>query len=215
MAATDHDDSRPVPDPTTLTTEALLREIATLSTLVDQKFVAVVVRLDAMDAAMAQRQKDIDRIPDLIETRSRHERELTDETHRAIGRRFDDNDRRLDQESENNKVAVSAAFSAQKEAAREQNLASEKALDKSEAATAEAIAKLGALFDSGIRAVNDKIDDLRTRQTAFEASRTGRESGAEHASSDAARIRTFAFASLAAVASIIGIGLGILAATGR
>jgi hypothetical protein len=51
-------DFRPVPDPTALTTEALLREIEHLTTLVDEKFkgrdVALVAALAAADRAVAK-----------------------------------------------------------------------------------------------------------------------------------------------------------------
>lgn len=112
----DDEDSRPVPDPTSLTTAALYREIQHLERLVFDRFA--------------------------IEERNRVE------------------------QKDATKQAVDAALIAQKEAVKEQTIASEKAIDKSETNTGKQIEEQGKTFSAD-------IDNLKERVGKIESVRTG------------------------------------------
>jgi hypothetical protein len=61
------------------------------------------------------------------------------------------------------RAAVQAAFLAAKEAVKEQTLASEKAISKSEKATADQLGQLNATFTAAVRGVEGSVDDLKGR----------------------------------------------------
>lgn len=95
----------------------------------------------------------------------------------SIQTQFAERDTRQERESRDNKVAVDAAFAAQKEAAAKQDEGNAKAIDKSEKGTAETIGKLTDLtraqdearrqqISDGLRSLTDKIEDLKDGQIA-------------------------------------------------
>lgn len=93
---------------------------------------------------------------------------------------FTEGDKRTQQLSAANSLALAAALQAAKEAVGEQNRSSALAIAKSEAATAESIKQLQTLFQSANQATNEKVDDLKSRLDKGEGSTTGgREQRAE------------------------------------
>ncbi len=155
------DDTRPIPDPTFLTTQQLLRELTNLKEV-------MFARLDAMDKAIILLQDTANRSPTINEVFLQHEERFT-----AIGLQFRERDVRSERESRDNKVAVDAAFAAQKEAAAKQDEANQKAIDKSEKATNDSINKLGEVVKASTQALADKIDDVKGRLTAMESRTKG------------------------------------------
>lgn len=166
---------RPVPDPTVLTTDNLRREIAHLTELVETQLAIRDQRMDAIDEATKLRSDAITHIGDSVAGKVLHERELTEERFASVAQQFTERDTRSEREARDNKVAVDAAFAAQKEAATKQDEANQKAIDKSEVATAEKINKLEQLFktttdaldgkiDANSRGTADKIDEVKDRQ---------------------------------------------------
>jgi len=117
---------KPDPDPTLLTTQALLREIASIKELFESKLEAVAHLKELFI-------KDIER----IETQ------------------FRERDVRADLMSEANKEALVAAFAASKEGIGEQKV----------------------LFTKQIDAMNDKIEDVKTRFIATEGQSKGKTEG--------------------------------------
>lgn len=128
-----------------------------------------------MDRATVLRSDAITHISDSVAGQVLHERELTEERFASVGQQFLERDTRSEREARDNKVAVDAAFAAQKEAATKQDEANQKAIDKSEIATAEKINKLEQLFktttnaldskiDANSRGTADKIDEVKDRQ---------------------------------------------------
>lgn len=65
-------------------------------------------------------------------------------------------------------TALTAAFAAQKEASAKEAEYTKIASNKAETATADAIDKLGVLFDTRVGGVEQKVDDVRTRMTGIE-----------------------------------------------
>lgn len=159
-------------DPSPLTTAQILREITSLKEL-------VFTRLDAMDKAMTLFNDNITRVPTdvdkqvgtlkalvyetfkTIDVKFESSEGLFTEQFKSVAQQFKERDTRSERESRDNKVAVDAAFAAQKEAASEQNKSNTLAIDKSEKATAETLNKQADLFKSTTDALDGKIGDDR------------------------------------------------------
>ncbi len=115
------DDSwRPVPDPTVLTTAALLREIAALKELLE-------LHINSLTDIVNQKFDNIDT-------------------------RFQDLDKLRSQTATNNKEALDAALTAQRDSAT-----------KTEAAFTKQIDQLQVIVNTISRASDEKVDDLKTR----------------------------------------------------
>jgi hypothetical protein len=154
-------DRRPIPDPTTLTTQQLLREILAVRELFE-------TRLDGMDKAVALLQATLNKSPSIAEMYAKHEQMFDN-----IQTQFQERDTRTDQTAKDNKVAVDAALQAAKEAVGEQNKSSQLAIAKSESATTKQIDAIGELIANGQKGLDDKIDDMKTRLTLIEGRTRG------------------------------------------
>ena len=150
-----------------LTTAALIREIDSLRerTTHDNEMLREIVetRLTANDAEVALLRSAIEKIPALISEAVGSLQKLHEEKFQSIGIQFKESDVRTDQTSRDSKVAVDAALKAQQEAFAEQNKSSALAISKSEAAFIEALKQQQALFQTEIKAANDKIGVLTSR----------------------------------------------------
>ncbi len=147
-----HNDIRPIPDPTTLTTEASARLELMLRNLIqteithqdvlfteklggifnslNEKLAGIILRLDLLDARTAEQKQDTTN-------------------------------------------ALNAALAAQKEAVAAQTASSEKSITKSETATTERIKGVETLLSTSTKATDDKITDLKDRVIAIEAVKLG------------------------------------------
>jgi len=145
-------DIRPIPDPTVLTTAAS-------------------ERLEAM-------------IRNLIKTEIEHQAELFDQKLARVETQFQmlefrlgeqkrDAEARTAEQKKDTKDALDAALAAQKEAGALQTSASEKSITKSETATNERIKAVETLLATSTKASDDKVDDLKSRIVAIEATRLG------------------------------------------
>lgn len=168
-------DWRPVPDPTALTTEALNREIDRLRSSFE-------AARDAMHTLLSER---IDAIVSLM-----------DEKLRRVDQQFDLVERQRIEQKEDTKAAVDAALTAQKEAVKEQTIASERAIAKSETATTKQAEQQSNTFATAIESLRRAIDDnkdrlvvIESRVIAIEQQRIGsRETLGEHRESNTALI---------------------------
>jgi transcriptional regulator NrdR family protein len=97
-----------------------------------------------------------------------------------IDTQFIERDKRTDQLSLADKTAVAAALQAAKEAVGAQNTSNSIAIAKSESSTVESIRQLQALFTSAIAAVNEKINDLRSRIDRGDGNTTGSSDARTH-----------------------------------
>ncbi len=192
-------DSRPVPDPTELTSRALNRIEKTVRDYIDAQVSIRDERLRGIDAATQLRLDTIKHIPDRIDEKVATLSALTDERVRSIGVQFVERDTRAEREARDNKVAVDAAFAAQKEAAAKQDEGNQKAIDKSEIATAEKIEKLAELFRTTVEGLSDKIEDVKDRVGRIESVKAG-----------AIENRTGLYATLGIIASLLLVGVAIL-----
>lgn len=163
--------AQPHSDPTALTTEQLLRTAQAERDYVDGRIDVLIERLAGMDRATELLSATVNKVPTETQREVNHLAGVMTEKFQSVDQRFNERDTRSERESRDNRVAVDAAFAAQKEAAAEQNKANTKAIDKSEEATVEAISKLGILLNTRTDALADKIDDLKQRVQAIESAK--------------------------------------------
>ena len=144
---------------------------------------SLIARLDAIDKATDKFEANLNRVPTDVDKQVGHLKELMVETFKTVEERFGgvalqfkERDTRSERESRDNKVAVDAAFAAQKEAASEQNKSNTLAIDKSEKATAETLNKQADLFKSATDALSERVDaskeisgKIDTRLTTIES----------------------------------------------
>jgi cation transport regulator ChaB len=181
------------------TAKSLLREITLVQAEIDRRFKdmskadrdyvdgqvgRLVGRFDGIDKATELLSETVNRVPTEVTKEVEHLQSVIDERFNSVAIQFSERDTRQEREAKDNKVAVDAAFAAQKEAAAEQNKSNTLAISKSEAATSETINKLAELFKGTTDGLYDKVDDLKDRLAAsekrngtFEAGYTGRETG--------------------------------------
>ena len=125
-------------------------------------------RLMGIDRATALLNESVNRVPTDLQQAVRNLNLVVDERFLSIAKQFDERDVRSERESRDNKVAVDAAFAAQKEAAAQTDVSNAKAIDKSETATNETIKAIAELNRTSSNAQSDKTDDLKVRMTTVE-----------------------------------------------
>jgi len=183
-------DSRPIPDPTVLTNQAVASAMDTLRR-----------ELQAHAAVMDIRVNDMERLArQLVVTaneRIEHLQLLHDEKFASVAMQFAEREKRADQASRENKVAVDAALQAARDAVQAQNMASAQSIAKSEAATAKQMDQIGTLVQSATQGLNDKIDDVKSRLTLIEGK------GAGHSEQ-----RSTAMSSSSLMVTIVGTAIG-------
>lgn len=159
-------ESRPVPDPTALTTEQTNRAILQLREIIE-------ARLDGGDRVVAVILARLDALPALMKDEIAHLRTLHEEKFRSIEIQFRERDTRTEQSSKDSKVAVDAALQAAKEAVGKQQEASDRAIAKSETSTTKQIDEIGKRIADIVKGTDDKIADLKDRLTTIEGKATG------------------------------------------
>ena len=159
--------SVPVPDPTALTTDAIRREMLGLKELLEQR---IEDRDREIRALVTDRNEQLKAMRELLTAKIEAEVTLTAE-------RFETSERlRLEQKADT-KAAVDAALTAQKEAVKEQTIASERAIAKSEAATTKQLEQQQVTFATVSDALRRSIDEVKER--AVEENRAIRNSVSE------------------------------------
>jgi hypothetical protein len=169
----DRPDVRPTPDPTILTTEQLIRAVEAERDYTNGRMDVVLERFRGMDEAVKLLNETVHRVPTDMQQAIGNLSSLMAERFDSVDKQFRERDTRSERESRDNKVAVDAAFAAQKEAAAKQDEANQKAIDKSEKATTETINKLAELVRSQTDALGDKIEDVKARLVAVELNVNG------------------------------------------
>jgi hypothetical protein len=171
----------PVPDPTLLTTQQLVREIAAVrgileaqieaeTNLTTARFVAVHEKIDHNSGLLRE-------IPELIRSEILHLKNLHDERFVSIETQFKERDVRTESSARDSKIAVDAALQAAKEAVGEQNRSAALAISKSETATVKQIDQQGLLIQTATKSLDDKINDMKDRLTRIEGVGAGRDVG--------------------------------------
>jgi len=202
--------SRPVPDPTELTDRAIARLSASLIQYIDGKFEVIEERLRGIDTATSLRLDQVtlihaDIAADIDRAIVAHD-QVDAEKFRAIAQQFAERDTRSERESRDNKVAVDAAFAAQKEAAAKQDEANAKAIDKSERATAETIKTNQDLTRAATDTLTKDVDALKNAVTRIESTKVGvneqRQTGTDN--------RTALYATVGLVITVVLFGITLV-----
>lgn len=172
------------PDPTSLTTSAILREVAMVERLIG-------TRLDGMDKALALaseyptaidkavkelkelHEEKFQGLTTLLEEKFSSLSRLREEKFNAVQTQFVDRDKRREAEDTANKLAVSTALQTARDSFEQQNSSNAVAIGKSEAAYTKQIDQIILLLNTSVSALSDKIEDLRTRLTLAEGKTTG------------------------------------------
>lgn len=169
--------SVPVPDPTVLTTQALLREIEGLrerathdNTMLRELIEA---RLDGNDQAIVLLRSTIDKIPVSIDSAIKRLQDLHEEKFNSIQTQFKERDTRTEQASKDSKVAIDAALSAQKESVDKQNTSNTLAVNKSEASFTKQVDEIGKRIDTVGKSLDEKVTDIKERLTTIESRTAG------------------------------------------
>jgi hypothetical protein len=157
---------RPVPDPTVLTTQQLLRELASLREVYD-------TRIGAMDKAAEVLSETVNRTPTAIQTAIGNLREVHDERFNSIQQQFRERDVRTEQADKARAEALAAALQAAKEAVFEQAQAAAKAADKTELSFTKLIEQTQLQITTVAEGLGDKIADLKGRIDRGEGSTAG------------------------------------------
>lgn len=163
------------PDPSSLTTAQLYREIAGLRELFDARFEerqkALTIRFEASDKAITLLQANVDKEPKPANVQANVDalKGLLLEKFEGVHTQFIERDTRVEQSSRDGKLAIDAALQAAKEAVGEQNRSSALSISKSEAATSKQIDQQSALITGATGGLDDKIDDLKERMARIEA----------------------------------------------
>ena len=194
--------SRPIPDPTELTTRQLIEKIGALRELMEAEDrairkdveraqverdgfnvkiaeavaglrIIIETRLGGMDKAITLLQATTDKMPLLIDEKILSLKVLHAEKFESIQTQFKERDVRDERSSRDSKTAVDAALSAAKEAVASTNASSALAIAKSESATDKRIDQQGQLIATGTKALDEKIDDLKERITRLEGKGQG------------------------------------------
>jgi hypothetical protein len=146
----------PVPDPTVLTTEALLREISNLREILS-------ARMDAMDVATELRIAELLKVPHETQKLIDHLFDLHEEKFRSVAVQFVERDVRTDQANRAAKEALDAALLAAKELIGATNLANAAKQDKSEDNFTKQIDQLTTLITTNQSATDARITELKER----------------------------------------------------
>jgi hypothetical protein len=161
------------PDPSVRTIEQLQREVSALKELHG-------VRLEAMDKAIQVAHDDLVRVPTDVQKAVEALRNVLLETFRvhdekfeSVQKQFVERDTRTDKIADLSQKALDAALLTAEKAVGKQSEAFAAATAKSEAAFTKQIDGIVALLNSGLKASDDKIIDLKGRIDRGEGKVTG------------------------------------------
>jgi hypothetical protein len=194
----------PIPDPSLLTSEQIVRAKEELRTEFGHQIEAlralIGARLDAMDRAADLLAENVNRYPTLLDREIGKVRELFEEKFGSIATQFRERDIRTDQDKIAASTAVNAALQAQKEAAGAQNESNAAAITKSENSFTKEIDGLKSLITTTKDAINSQIANLTGRLDRGEGNDIG---SRQHGMNARANIGT--------VVGVVGGIVGILA----
>jgi hypothetical protein len=160
--------STPRPDPTILTTQQLLREIATSREVVEKTLegfrTVLETRLDGMDKAISLTQSHTDKLPSVVMEAVGQLQRLHEEKFRSVEKQFTERDTRTDKMAEATSTAVTAALQAAKEAVGKQSDQITKQIDQ-----------IVVLITTMQKGQDDKTEDIKSRMNMIESRLNGLE----------------------------------------
>jgi hypothetical protein len=216
-------ESRPDPDPTRLTVDLLRREMQALREQVETNLLGhirnIETRFGAMDQAIELLQVSTDRLPAAMDAKVNRLQELHAEKFSSIQTQFEGLDKLTDKMATASSTAIAAALQAQKEAVNQQNIAFDKATQKSEERFTKQMEQMSELIQTGTKALDDKIttgtkvsdekiSTLNDRLTRIESTKIG-ETGAHTQQGTSIQLM---IGVIGAVVGIVGVAVAILLA---
>jgi hypothetical protein len=166
--------TRPDPDPTVLTTAALLREVANLEKGLDS-------RIQGVEKAIDVAHQDLVRVPTAVDKAVETLRQLVwahfatvDVKFGGIDTQFKERDTRVEQSAKAGSEALNAALQAAKEAVSVQQQSNLLMINKSETTTKEQINALVVLLQQNTNTTDVKIESLKERIDKMDGTRLGR-----------------------------------------
>lgn len=159
-------DIRPIPDPTTLTTAQLRRELSSLRELVE-------ARLDGMDRATRLLDETVNRTPTAIQIAIDHLKELHDEKFASISLQFEARDDKVEAISRTQSAALEAALAAADKLTALQNEANQTALEKLETTTQKQFDQLTVTVNARYEVLDTRIGEMKERIDRGEGSQAG------------------------------------------
>ena len=168
----------PVPDPTKLTTDAVMALEKQLKELFTARLEAIAEKFSDMDR----------RFEALVEIRAREIArisEVTEEKFKGVAIQFEGRD-----------TALTAALMANGQAAQ-----------KSENAFTKQLDSISALINAALRAVDDKIDDLKARVTIVEAIKIGTAQNTDSSFKIISAIGVFVAVAIAIGSIVVGVAV--------
>jgi hypothetical protein len=159
-------DIRPIPDPTTLTTAQLFREITNLRLQMEHDLAAlraiIETRLDGYDKAITLLQKAADRVPSEVETKVGQLQALHAEKFRSIEGQF-----------ASSKTALDSALQSSEKSNAEKNALQALAISKAETSVAEQLKGINSAISNVERIQNDKVLAIKERLDRTEGQSNG------------------------------------------
>jgi hypothetical protein len=201
-----------VPDPTSLTTAQLRRELSGLREI-------LTARLDGMDRATTLLDETVNRTPTIIQTEIAHVRELMTEKLSSLGgqaeekfssiqQQFSERDVRTDQAATASASALAAALQAAKEAVFEQAQAAAKAAEKTELSFTKQIDQIQLQIKTIGDGFSDRIAELKERIDRGEGTSSGVDvAGVDNRYKETTRISAAAARTAMISASIAGLAV--------
>jgi DNA repair exonuclease SbcCD ATPase subunit len=173
MATTDLE-VKTVPDPSTLTTDAIERAAKAERDYVNAQLDVLRQRLTGMDEATKVLNETVTRTPTEIQKEVTHLRELSEEKFQSVANQFAERDVRSTQQTASSDQALAAALQAAKELVGAQGEASAAAAVKSETSFTKQIDQIGTIIQTLEKALDARITELKERIDRGEGNTTGR-----------------------------------------
>jgi len=186
-------DSRPVPDPTVLTTQQLFQAILALRELIES-------RLNGMDKAISLVEQANGKLPERIDEKLSAITGVQNEKFASIKTQFGERDTRDERSARDGKLAIDAALQAAKEA-----------VAKSEVGITKQIDQLAAIIVSTKATLDDKISDIKDRLVLIE----GAVAGVKDFKAASQSTGQYWIAIIGGFVGLIGLGLAIAAMMAR
>jgi hypothetical protein len=168
------DEDKRASDPTSLTTQQIIREITNLKENTQQRF-------DAMDKAVYKLAEDNSRVPTILDKTIGQLKELIFEKFNGVEIKFDNVEKqfaerevRTDKLQIESQRAITAAFSAQNESASSENQSLVKAINKAEQITENQLVQQKSTLSAVEKTLADKISGLTDRFNTFEGKGSGK-----------------------------------------
>jgi hypothetical protein len=161
--------SKPVPDPTVLTTQALYREVSALKELIEQRLESQSLIVQEqfrglqrqLKLLLHEREIEFANLKEVIESRVEGVLDVENEKAQRIEQQFDLFERQRVEQKKDTKDAVDAALTAQKEAVREQTASFQLSTNKSEAAINKQLEQQAQTFKADNDSLRRSLDDLK------------------------------------------------------